>query len=115
MKREVYPKAFRWFAEVRAAEEHGSRAALAFAHVARVDARKNCLEAGFPKRDRPPSVVAGDSMFEEWIFEETFDVLLGQYIKGAVEFGEPECLDALIPVLEKAIKKAKAAKKKMGV
>lgn len=114
MKRIVYPTAFKWFAETAAHDEHGSRAALAFAAMARKDARKNCLESGFPNPEKAPSVVAGDSMFEEWIFEETFDALLGQYINSAVEYYAPECLDALISVLRRAEKKAKAARKKIS-
>ena len=113
-KREIFKDAFEWFDSTYAADNYGNKAAKAFAKEIRQYMNKNYIEGCVG--NGAPYVICGDDEVVDWIIIETFENLLNQCIRHAVEHDEgaaPEQLTELIAVLQRVSAKAERVVKRL--
>jgi len=113
-KREIFKDAFDWLDDTHAADNYGKKAARAFAKEIRQDLRKNFIDGCVG--DGAPYVICGDDEATSWTITETFENLLNQSIRNAVEWDEkaaPEKLIDLIAVLQRVSIKAERVLKRL--
>ena len=113
-KRKIFKDAFEWFDNTYAADDYGKKAAKAFAKEIRQDLRKNCIHGRM--YDDAPYVICGDDQLRDWQITETFENLLNECIRHAVEWDEgaaPEKLTELIAVLARVSAKAERVVKRL--
>jgi hypothetical protein len=118
-KREIFKDAYDWLDNTHAAHNYGNKAAKAFAKEIRQYMGKNFIEGCVS--DGAPYVICGDYEVTDWIITETFENLLNQCVREAVEWDEKAALEKLIElmaVLERVSAKAdrvvKRLRKKAG-
>lgn len=112
MKRWLSPTAFEWLADVKAAEDYGRKAALAFAAPLRADVRRVDLRAG-AETYHPPYAIAGDQDFTEWTVEVSLERLVSDWIKNCAEAGDAAALDRTIAMLDALAARARKARSKV--
>jgi hypothetical protein len=113
-KREIFKDAYDWLDNTHAADNYGKKAAKAFAKEIRQDLRKNFINGCVG--DGAPYVICGDDEVTSWTITETFENLLNQSIRDAVEWDEkaaPEKLTELMGVLQRVSAKANRVVKRL--
>jgi len=113
-KREIFKDAYDWLDNTHAADNYGKKAAKAFAKEIRQDLRKNFIDGCVG--DGAPYVICGDDEATSWTITETFENLLNQSIRNAVEWDEkaaPEKLIKLMAVLQRVSTKADRVVKRL--
>ena len=113
-KREILKNAYDWLDDTHAADNYGKKAARAFAKEIRQDLRKNFIDGCVG--DGAPYVICGDDEATSWTITETFENLLNQSIRNAVDWDEkaaPEKLIELMAVLQRVSAKANRVVKRL--
>jgi hypothetical protein len=113
-KREIFKDAYDWLDDTHAADNYGKKAARAFAKEIRQDLRKNFIDGCVG--DGVPYVICGDDEATSWTITETFENLLNQSIRNAVDWDEkaaPEKLIELMAVLQRVSAKADRVVKRL--
>ena len=113
-KREIFKDAYDWLDNTHAAHNYGNKAAKAFAKEIRQYMGKNFIEGCVS--DGAPYVICGDYEVTDWIITETFENLLNQSIRNAVDWDEkaaPEKLIELMAVLQRVSAKADRVVKRL--